>query len=360
MSMPVWVSTDVPRCSPEESVQEAMRKMSRWDGESLPVCDSNQRLVGSISMRAVCLYANATGKRLTDVQVEEATERGNPICVPEDSAPDVMHRMSATGQWCLPMVDRNNVLIGMVRLPALLRSLEGDTDIIRIVSSDESNSFPTPSEGRRMGWSVLEQSRQLESPIGDRQRLPPAEFRLLLAFVRSAGKVLSRQALMRRVCDRDWDPSDRYIDVLVGNVRRAFGERASRARAIVTVRNEGYLFTLSVQMGSPSTKLGSRTRWSGGPRAMDPSKTLTGKRGSAQHIPQPVFLEPVNHVYEQRGATAAQTYCVKCHIIASICLCCGRLYQVVESQGAPGGLSHGWCSKNCAVAQAATPEGVTG
>jgi DNA-binding winged helix-turn-helix (wHTH) protein len=323
--------------------------MSRWDGDSLPVCDGNRRLVGAISMRAVCLHANATGKRLADMQVDEVAEQDTPICRPEDRAPDLILRMSETSRWSLPMVDRDRVLIGMVGFRKLLQSLQDDTDTIRIESAAESDAAPLSTRNPRNMWRLLQQSRQLESPIGDRRHLTYGELKLLLAFVESAGKVLGRDSLMRSVCNRDWDPLDRYVDVLVGNLRGKFGERASNARAIVTIKNEGYLFTLKVQATQPSMEsIPSATRWVQRPRAVGTRNALLEKVESTRPQPSPSFLEEVNHLYEDRGEAEARGFCIEHRVIASICMTCSRLYRVVESQGPSGGLSHGWCSRRCA------------
>jgi CBS domain-containing protein/DNA-binding winged helix-turn-helix (wHTH) protein len=348
MSIPVWVSTDVPTCSPGESVQDALKRMSRWDCDSLPVCDASQRLVGSISMRDVCLHANANGKPLVDLQVKDVAERDSPVCSPEDPAPDLMLRMSETSQWSLPMVDRNGVLIGIVGFRDLLRSIQGDTDILRIVSAHEFDAVPTPAGNRQWTWRLLQQSHQLESPIGDRRHLTHAELRLLLTFIANAGKVLSRDSLMRSVCDRDRSSEDRYIDVLVGNLRRKFGECATNARAIVTVPNEGYLFGFKVTKTLRSTAtMTPTTRRIRRPRASGPHRASTEKTGSVRPRPGPWLLEEINHLYESQGETEVQGFCAEHRIIASLCMTCSRLYRVVESHGGSGGLSHGWCSHRC-------------
>ncbi|MDZ7670285.1 MAG: helix-turn-helix domain-containing protein [Gammaproteobacteria bacterium] len=96
----------------------------------------------------------------------------------------------------------------------------------------------------RPGWSLLRESRELLSPTGVRTHLSSAQWRLLEMFVENSGSVLNRDMLMAAVRGRSSDPFDRYIDVLVGTLRKKFGERAANARIILTVHNEGYLCTL--------------------------------------------------------------------------------------------------------------------
>ncbi|MEE8042519.1 MAG: helix-turn-helix domain-containing protein, partial [Pseudomonadales bacterium] len=62
-----------------------------------------------------------------------------------------------------------------------------------------------------------------------------------------AGEPMNRDQLMTRIRNREWYPDDRYIDVLVGQLRRKLGERASTAKIITTIHGTGYLFTPEVQ-----------------------------------------------------------------------------------------------------------------
>ncbi len=96
------------------------------------------------------------------------------------------------------------------------------------------------------GWTLDMNRRELVSADGERQHLSAGEFQLLLTFVDHAGDIMSRDALMGQVRNREWFPDDRYIDVLVGQLRKKLGERASTARLIRTIHGAGYLFTPEV------------------------------------------------------------------------------------------------------------------
>jgi two-component system torCAD operon response regulator TorR len=69
---------------------------------------------------------------------------------------------------------------------------------------------------------------------------------LLLAFMERAGEPMNRDQLMTRIRNREWFPDDRYIDVLVGQLRKKLGERAATAKIIATIHGTGYLFTPEV------------------------------------------------------------------------------------------------------------------
>jgi two-component system torCAD operon response regulator TorR len=96
------------------------------------------------------------------------------------------------------------------------------------------------------GWQLDLNKRELTSPEGSQTTLSAGEYQLLLAFMEQAGEVMNRDMLMNRIRNREWFPDDRYIDVLVGQLRKKLGERAANAKIIATIHGTGYLFTPEV------------------------------------------------------------------------------------------------------------------
>ena len=96
------------------------------------------------------------------------------------------------------------------------------------------------------GWQLDLNKRELTSPEGTQSALSAGEYQLLLAFMEQAGEVMNRDQLMNRIRNREWFPDDRYIDVLVGQLRKKLGERAANAKIIATIHGTGYLFTPEV------------------------------------------------------------------------------------------------------------------
>ncbi|MEJ2131469.1 MAG: response regulator [Gammaproteobacteria bacterium] len=96
-------------------------------------------------------------------------------------------------------------------------------------------------------WSLDLNTRMLIDDEDQSQPLSQGEFQLLLALMDNAGEPMNRDQLMKCIRNREWYPDDRYIDVLVGQLRRKLGERASTARNITTIHGTGYLFTPEVQ-----------------------------------------------------------------------------------------------------------------
>lgn len=100
---------------------------------------------------------------------------------------------------------------------------------------------------RFAGWQLDQNRRLLTAPGGEPIRLPKGEFQLLNALLDNAGQILSRDQLMYSVRNRDWSPNDRYIDVLIGQVRRRLSDAGAEQEFISTVHGSGYLFTAELE-----------------------------------------------------------------------------------------------------------------
>lgn len=72
--------------------------------------------------------------------------------------------------------------------------------------------------------------------------LTAAEFDLLRMFLRSAGRVISREELFREVLDRQFSPFDRSIDNHVSSLRKKLGPQTGGSDRIRAVRNAGYVY----------------------------------------------------------------------------------------------------------------------
>jgi DNA-binding response OmpR family regulator len=83
-------------------------------------------------------------------------------------------------------------------------------------------------------------SRQVH--VGEKVvRLSATEFELLTCLMRNAGRVLSREQILRAVWGYQHDPGTNVVDVYVGYIRRKLGDVGAQAR-VVTVRTLGYRF----------------------------------------------------------------------------------------------------------------------
>lgn len=77
--------------------------------------------------------------------------------------------------------------------------------------------------------------------------LTAVEFDLLKMLLRSVGRVVNRDELVREVLQRELSPFDRSIDMHISNLRKKLGTRADGNERIKTIRSVGYIYTISSQ-----------------------------------------------------------------------------------------------------------------
>ncbi|MDX2287309.1 MAG: response regulator [Hyphomicrobiaceae bacterium] len=109
---------------------------------------------------------------------------------------------------------------------------------------------PPKSVLRFNHYMVDVNARRMTDQSGRDIALTSAEFDLLVCFMQSPQRVLSRDQLLDRVHGRNADPFDRSIDTLVSRLRKKIEVASDNDRLIATIRNHGYLFTPTVQIVS--------------------------------------------------------------------------------------------------------------
>ncbi|MGN6088260.1 MAG: response regulator transcription factor [Actinomycetales bacterium] len=113
----------------------------------------------------------------------------------------------------------------MARVRALLRRGTPDVPTLATVHGVRLDA------GSRQAWRD-----------GQELNLTAKEFDLLRVLVREAGKVVSREQLMREVWDSAWWNSTKTLDMHISWLRRKLGDEANSPRYIATVRGVGFRF----------------------------------------------------------------------------------------------------------------------
>lgn len=97
-----------------------------------------------------------------------------------------------------------------------------------------------------VGKCMLDLRSHQLSDRGQEVSLTAMEFDLLKALVEHPNQVLSRDRLLSLTRNRDWEPFDRSVDILIARLRRKVEENPERPSAIRTVRGTGYMFVNDV------------------------------------------------------------------------------------------------------------------
>jgi two-component system response regulator CpxR len=118
--------------------------------------------------------------------------------------------------------------------------------VARIQAILRRTAPPVPSSGEAdmisLGDVALDASARTVRCSGSIVDLTAAEFNLLRTFLRSAGRVISREELFREVLDREFSVFDRSIDNHVSSLRKKLGSQADGRDRIRAVRNAGYIY----------------------------------------------------------------------------------------------------------------------
>jgi DNA-binding response OmpR family regulator len=109
---------------------------------------------------------------------------------------------------------------------------------------------PPAREVLRFGRLEIDRGQRVVRVQGQDRPLTSYQFDLLVALAESAGRVLSREALMQRVRGGPADAFDRSIDVHVSRIRAAVEDDPRHPRRILTVRGVGYVFARGQDAGA--------------------------------------------------------------------------------------------------------------
>ncbi|GJG94757.1 response regulator [Cupriavidus pauculus] len=97
-------------------------------------------------------------------------------------------------------------------------------------------------------WHLDTTARHLIDNEGTIVALSGAEYRLLRVFVDHPQRVLNRDQLLNLTQGREADMFERSVDLLVSRLRQRLKDDAREPAYIKTVRSEGYVFSMPVEI----------------------------------------------------------------------------------------------------------------
>jgi len=118
------------------------------------------------------------------------------------------------------------------RIKAMLRRLA--TSKTAIQSSEPTNP--------PLDWSLDANSRKVFSPTRGWIALTPIEFKLASHLILNAGKVLTREELLKNVWGFRFLAKTRTVDFFLGKLRRQFEDNPIQPKHFLTLRGAGYKF----------------------------------------------------------------------------------------------------------------------
>ncbi len=95
----------------------------------------------------------------------------------------------------------------------------------------------------RFGRLSIDRARRTVELEGEERDLTGYQFDLLVALAENAGKVMTRDEILRQVRGTGREPFDRSVDVHISRIRAAVEDDPKAPRRILTIRGVGYVFT---------------------------------------------------------------------------------------------------------------------
>jgi CBS domain-containing protein len=128
------MTTEVKTCSPDDTLQRPAQLMWENDCGFLPVVDSEERVVGVITDRDICMAAYTRGVPLGGASVASAMSSEVNSCSPHATLAYVEELMRTHRIRRIPVVDALGRLVGIITLTDLARRAQEKSAVQRTLS----------------------------------------------------------------------------------------------------------------------------------------------------------------------------------------------------------------------------------
>ncbi len=137
-------------------------------------------------------------------------------------------------------------------LSARIRNL-GRWSRMSLEGPDNTNAQTDSQISHFGGWQLDLVRQVLKSPTGQLTKLPKNEFTLLTTLLNNRNQLMTREALLNALYHREWHPSDRTIDMLIGKLRKKLNDYQKETALINTVYGVGYIFAAQTDVAPNPT-----------------------------------------------------------------------------------------------------------
>lgn len=127
----------------------------------------------------------------------------------------------------------------VARVKSLLRRIEKLKSQISTTQSVQKVTFAD--------WEFDTTTFCLSGNDGRQETLSSVEAQMLLTFLNSPNRILSREQLMDKKDDVDLQPYDRSIDLRVSRLRKKLEQNPKEPKLLKTVYGAGYLFSAEIK-----------------------------------------------------------------------------------------------------------------
>lgn len=110
------MTRDIKACYPESTVKDAVRLMKKLNCGVMPVADRNNILKGIVTDRDTVLYTVLNDKDPDKTPLSEFMTTDLITCHEEEDIDNAVHKMSKYRIRRIPVVDKDNKLVGLITL----------------------------------------------------------------------------------------------------------------------------------------------------------------------------------------------------------------------------------------------------
>jgi CBS domain-containing protein len=122
MNVEQLMTKDVRTCKPENTLNHAARILWESDCGCIPIVSSeDEKLIGMITDRDICMAAYTQGRTLAEIRVEAAMAPRAIACDPDASIAAAEEIMQSSRVRRLPVVDEAGQLLGLISLADIAR-----------------------------------------------------------------------------------------------------------------------------------------------------------------------------------------------------------------------------------------------
>jgi CBS domain-containing protein len=126
---------DVAFCSTEDNLKKAAELMRYRDCGAVPIVDEENRVVGMLTDRDICLVVAARNRKASDIKTGEMINGKAIVCSPDDKLENTLKKMRKYQVKRLAAVGDGGELVGILSVTDILLTVRKDKDLKKKIYS---------------------------------------------------------------------------------------------------------------------------------------------------------------------------------------------------------------------------------
>lgn len=139
------MKTDVGFCSAEDNLMKTAEIMRRRDCGVVAIVDEENRVVGMLTERDICLAVAARNRKASDVKCKELINGEAIVCAADDKLEDALRKMRKHRIKRLAAVGEGGELVGILSIADVLPAVRRDKNLKKkVYATLEKIAKPRP------------------------------------------------------------------------------------------------------------------------------------------------------------------------------------------------------------------------